>query len=242
MNTKTTNQASEREEREEIEMLLPWHAAGTLSRGEAERVERAIDGDAELKRRYALVREELGETIHLNETLGAPSARAMEKLIAGIEAESGKESPRARQSRSAFSLSTWVAETFSALSPRTLTFATAAAALVIMVQAGLLGSLYLGEEFGGAGSGPYGTASKPPVSNPAAAGTFAIIGFVPSATSGDITTFLAGNNMAVVDGPRAGGLYRVRIAPGVLSKDEANALVEGLRENRTIVSMVLPAE
>jgi hypothetical protein len=30
---------------------------------------------------YDFVREELGETIHLNETLYAPSARAMEKLL-----------------------------------------------------------------------------------------------------------------------------------------------------------------
>ena len=62
-------------ERREIEELLPWHAAGTLSRRDAQRVEEALARDPELARRYALVREELGETIHLNESLGAPSAR-----------------------------------------------------------------------------------------------------------------------------------------------------------------------
>jgi len=71
----------------EIESLLPWHAAGTLDRGDAERVERALSEDGELARRYELVREELAETIHLNESLGAPSARAMEKLFAAIDAE-----------------------------------------------------------------------------------------------------------------------------------------------------------
>src|SRR5216683_2389019 len=74
-------------ERQEIEELLPWHAAGTLSRRDAERVEKALAGDRELARRFDLVREELHETIHLNETLGAPSARAMEKLFAAIDAE-----------------------------------------------------------------------------------------------------------------------------------------------------------
>ena len=74
-------------EREEIEALLPWHAAGTLSRRDAQRVEEALARDPELARRYALVREELGETIHLNETLGAPSARALENLFAKIDAE-----------------------------------------------------------------------------------------------------------------------------------------------------------
>jgi hypothetical protein len=67
-------------ERHEIEALLPWHAAGTLSRRDADRVEQALTEDCELARRYDLVRQELAETIHLNETLGAPSARAMEKL------------------------------------------------------------------------------------------------------------------------------------------------------------------
>src|SRR4051794_17863239 len=71
-------------EREEIESLLPWHAAGTLSRSDAERVERALASDQELARRFELVREELSETIHLNESLGAPSSRAMERLFARI--------------------------------------------------------------------------------------------------------------------------------------------------------------
>ena len=44
-------------EREEIEQLLPWHAAGTLSRRDAQRVEQALQNDADLARQYALVRE-----------------------------------------------------------------------------------------------------------------------------------------------------------------------------------------
>ena len=76
MNTMT----EKADDREEIETLLPWHAAGTLNRRDAERVERALATDQELARRFTLVREELAETIHLNESLGAPSARAMEKL------------------------------------------------------------------------------------------------------------------------------------------------------------------
>jgi hypothetical protein len=47
---------------------------------------------------YDFVREELGETIHLNETLYAPSARAMEKLVAAIDAEAVR-APRRRRRR-----------------------------------------------------------------------------------------------------------------------------------------------
>ena len=83
-------------ERHEIEALLPWHAAGTLSRRDADRVEQALADDCKLARRYDLVRQELAETIHLNETLGVPSARAMEKLFAAIDAE-GAGAPRRRR-------------------------------------------------------------------------------------------------------------------------------------------------
>jgi len=80
--------------RHEIEELLPWYATGTLSGREAERVEQALAGDRDLARRYELVRQELAETVHLNETLGTPSARAMEKLFAAINAE---ETPSRRR-------------------------------------------------------------------------------------------------------------------------------------------------
>jgi hypothetical protein len=80
-------------ERHEIKALLPWHAAGTLSRHDADRVEQALVGDCELARRYDLVRQELAETIHLNEMLGAPSARAMKKLFAAIDAEEARAPP-----------------------------------------------------------------------------------------------------------------------------------------------------
>src|SRR5262245_29730742 len=84
------NLINKEQERHEIESLLPWHAAGTLDRGDAERVERALTEDGELAKRYELVREEFAETIRLNETLGAPSARAMEKLFAAIDAEEAR--------------------------------------------------------------------------------------------------------------------------------------------------------
>jgi anti-sigma-K factor RskA len=83
-------------EHQEIEALLPWYAAGTLSPRDADRVEQALTGDRELARQYELVREELVETIHLNETLRPPSARAMERLFAAIDAEVAR-APRYRR-------------------------------------------------------------------------------------------------------------------------------------------------
>jgi hypothetical protein len=77
-------------ERLRIEFLLPWYAAGTLSRSESNRVEKALAGDVELARRYALVLEELAETINLNEALGEPSASVAQKLFAAIDVEEAR--------------------------------------------------------------------------------------------------------------------------------------------------------
>src|SRR5665213_2858898 len=90
MNAVNENERKDNE-RKDIEELLPWYAAGTLSRRDAQRVEAAMASDAELARRLTLAREELGQTIHLNETLGAPSVRAMEQLFAKIDAEPARK-------------------------------------------------------------------------------------------------------------------------------------------------------
>src|SRR5262245_66597701 len=129
MNTKN-NEAEKLPE--DVEMLLPWHAAGTLSRRDAARVEQALANDNELASRYELVREELGEAIRLNESLGAPSARAMQALFAKIDAEP------ARTPRVSFSPVAWLTGFVSSFQPRTLAYAAGAAAIAIMPQAGLL--------------------------------------------------------------------------------------------------------
>src|SRR5262249_11677012 len=105
-----TRLAMNEKERHEIEALLPWHAAGTLSRWDADRVDQAPAGDPELAPRHDLVRQELAETIHLNERLGAPSARAMEKLFAAIDAEEAG-APRRRRRRISRPLSLGTAST-----------------------------------------------------------------------------------------------------------------------------------
>ena len=120
-------------EREQVEVLLPWHAAGTLSRRDAERVERTLAGDHKLAREFELVREEFYETIYLNESLGTPSTRAVQKLFAAIEAE-GARAPKRRS----FDLADRLATFLSRFAPRTLAYVAAAGGLAIVVQGAML--------------------------------------------------------------------------------------------------------
>lgn len=222
-------------EREEIEQLLPWHAAGTLSRRDAQRVEEALARDPELARHFELVREELSETIHVNETLGAPSTRALERLMAGIEAESGP----ARQAAPRFSLIGWINERMSALTPRTLAYAATGAALAIVLQFGVLTGIAVNRAIG---PGTFETASGPSTTVPAGAGSFALIAFAPDAGAGAMTAFLEQHNLTIVDGPRAGGIYRVRLAEKPLSKAEAEQVIERLRSDSAMVRFIAPSE
>jgi hypothetical protein len=218
-----------KETQSDIEELLPWHAAGTLSRRDTQRVEEALANDPELARRYEMVREEFGETILLNETLGAPSGHAMEKLFAKIDAEP------ARKHVTSFNLSTRVAEFFASLSPRTLAWSAGAAAIAILLQAGLIASIVVKEK----GESGFETASAP--STDPGVGAFTLIRFAPQASSDDITKFLEANKLQVAAGPMPGGLYKVRVAVTALPKGEIARIVKKLQEDK-VVGFIATAE
>ncbi len=213
----------------EIEMLLPWHAAGTLNARDARRVEEALARDPELAKQYAVIREEYAQTIHLNESLGAPSVRAMQKLFAAIDGEPvRKPSPTAR-------FSTAIAQFFASLSPRTLAWSAGAAAFALLLQAGVIGAVLLGGQ-------TYQTASLSVNERPAArmtrelvaAGTppRALVRFAPDAKMSDINALLDNYQATVVGG--ANGLFRLQFGSNSMSKDEVAGLMSKLRGEKIV--------
>ena len=203
-------------ERQDIEALLPWHAAGTLSRRDSDRVEQALASDRELARRYELVREELNETIHLNETLGAPSARAMEKLFAAIDAEA----PVAK--KASFNFVGRLAEFMSGFSPRTLAYAASAAVLALVVQAAVLTTVVVRDQ----GGQSYELSS--------ADDRLAVVRFTTGATLAEVTRFLDVNHAVVANGPKPGGLYEIRLSRSMPEAEFANAIQRMKAESRIV--------
>jgi anti-sigma factor RsiW len=216
-------------EREEIEALLPWHAAGTLSRREADMVERALATDTGLAAQYETIREDLAETIVANESLGAPSARAMQRLMADIEADVST----ARRVRSSFNLGEWLSERLSSFSPRTLAWSGTAAALAIVLQAGLLAGMFVSER-----QGTVATLASAPVEQ-VISGTYALIRFAPEATAGDVNKLLESHKIAIVDGPSGGGVYTVRLAMTGMPKEELARTVKKLQDE-SVVRFIAP--
>jgi hypothetical protein len=213
-------------ERQDLEALLPWHAAGTLARHDAERVERALAHDRDLSRQFSLVREELTETIHLNEMLGAPSSRCMEKLFAAIEAE-GVRAPVRRS----FDLFGKISEMLTSFAPRKLAFAASAAAVLVVAQGALLTTIAVKD--------PSGATPELQSYRGIDEGTV-MIRFAPHATVVDVTKFLDAYHAVVTNGPAKGGLYEVRL-PNAVKADTAK-LVQRMQSESKIVEFIATKE
>ena len=215
----------------EIEMLLPWHAAGTLNARDSRRVDEALAGDAELARQYAVIREEFAETIHLNENLGAPSARAMQKLFAAIDAEP------ARKPQVSLNVAARFTGFFATLSPRTLAWSASLGALALLLQAGVIGAVLVKNQ-----NSTFQTASlstNEPITRDLAGGTppHALVRFAPDARVADITALLDNYHASIVDGAK-GGMFRLQFGNRAMSKEEIAALMSRLQGEK-IVSLAV---
>ena len=215
------------DEPSEIEMLLPWHAAGTLNARDARRVEEAMARDPELAKQYAVIREEYAETIHLNESLGAPSARAMQKLFAAIDGEP------VRKPSAASRISTGIAQFFSSLSPRTLAWSASAAALALLLQAGVIGTVLMKGQTYQTASITMNERPAAPMTRELAAGgkaPRALVRFAPDAKMSDINALLDTYQATVVGG--ANGLFSLQFKP--MGKDEVASLMSKLRGEKIV--------
>jgi|EndMetStandDraft_8_1072994.scaffolds.fasta_scaffold36551_2 hypothetical protein len=232
----------------EIEALLPWHAAGTLNARDARRVDDALASDPELARQYAVIQEEYAETIGLNESLGAPSSRAMQKLFAAIDAEP------ARSGSTSVDLSARISGFFASLSPRTLAASAAVGALAIMLQASVIGTVLMQRDTRTFQTASYEAAPSPasapttvtrslaPAPAPASveAPTRLFVRFAPTARVSDITALLDGYQGTIVDSGKD-GLFRLQFGNRVMTKDQIAGLIRRL-ENEKIVSMAVQAQ
>lgn len=216
----------------DIEALLPWYVAGTLRRRDRQRVEEALRQDSDLARQVArqveLAREELAETIHLNETLGAPAPHVADRLMAAIDAEAN-----AARKRAPGAVAGWLTGFFASLPPRTLAVAASFAVLAIALQAFMLADLF---------TKPQETSQQAALETGHRNGTFAMVRFAQAASAGEITNFLHNYQAALVDGPTPGGLYRVRIAVSSLAKAELGKIIDRMRQDRVVASAEPVAE
>jgi len=221
----------------DIEMLLPWHAAGTLNTRDARRVDEAIARDPDLATQYLVIRDEYAETIHLNESLGAPSVRAMQKLFAAIDAE-----PE-RKASTSVALSVRIAEFFGKLSPRTLAWSASLGAVALLLQAGVIAAVLMKTPTGSFETASLNTserAAAPLTRDLAGSLPRALVRFAPEARIADITALLESYQASIVDGAK-GGMFRLQFGNAPTGRNEVAALLGRLQKEK-IVSLAVEAQ
>jgi hypothetical protein len=229
----TTRSPIDNAERRAVSELLPWYAAGTLSAADTARVEAAMAADETLRDELEIVREDQDASFALAEASPRPSARVLDDLMKRVEAEPAKLAHVAARARAGFA--DWFGEKLSMLSPRTLAYAAGAAALALVIQAGVIGSSFISSP------AQFQTASHGPGAVARSEGTFLLVGFNNAATAGDVTRLLEQVKGTIVEGPRPGGFYRIRIGGVDMSQADIDRVISAVRGQAGLVRFVGPA-
>jgi len=220
-------------EREEIEKLLPWYVTGRLERTDQRKVESYLALHPDIAAQLDLIRAEREETVRANEALSSPSG--MRRLTAAL--------PAARLPLPG----PWpshLAAFFTRPTARGVRWAALVAGILLLAQAAVIAGLLVGN-----GILRYQVASGPSPSNGQSkgeskgqsSGLALLIGFTDEASAPAIARLLAEFDARIVDGPKAGGIYRIRVPTGEWSQRAQDALLRRLAERRDLVRIVLPS-
>jgi hypothetical protein len=223
-----SGQEMQEREREEIEMLLPWYVTGRLDRADRARVEGYLARYPDVAAQLDLVQAEREQSVRGNEALGAPPAGALDRLMASLPA--ARPGTVQRIARSA--LLQQVADLFAAPTVRSVRWAALAAAALIVVQAAAISTLLVR-----GGGGTYQTASG----QAAGEGVVALVVFAEDARVGAIAQLLVEFEASIVDGPKPGGVYKIRLRTSDRSQAAQDTVLRRLAERRDIVRTVLPS-
>ena len=215
-------------EADEIAALLPWYVSGKISAFDKARVDAYAESHPEVRGHIALARDEADVVFADNQSIPPPRA-GLERLHVSVA-----NSPRARL----YAVRTPVVDRLGAwlggFAPLQLAYAGLAATVLVAVQSLSIGSLIKNQ------SNPanFTVANRPEA---LATGTFALVAFQPAAPASTLSAFLADNSFVIVDGPKAGGMYRVRISGKVLTGPESEAVLTKLKSRADLIAFASPA-
>ena len=211
-------------EHDEIEMLLPWYVTGRLDASDRAKVEAALSSDPSLRRQLDLISDEQAGNIAINEAIRAPSTLSVER---GMQAVAAQTSLGARQT--ATGILNRVRAFFAMPTARGVRYAAVAAAALFMLQAVVIGSLMSNRDGYVTASG--GTDAK---------GSTAIVKFADTASAASIAATLDRLGMTIIDGPKPGGTFVVRVGVAGLTKAQRDDRISQLRAASGVVGLVLP--
>lgn len=204
----------------EAEEILPWYVTGRTSRAETEAIDNLLKESAKLRTQLDSVRSQRQAVIEGAEEVGGPSAANLTRLLQQIETT--KQYRLVAQDEPG-SFGRWFGSWFSR---PVLQFALVAACVVVVAQGTLLyqsGALpFLPKP---TSSPTYATASSESGSIAEALGPELLVSFRPEVTTAQFTQILNELNAAVIDGPKPGFTFVLRLQ-AAQSADEAIARLQ----------------
>jgi len=213
-------------EQEEIESLLPWYVTGSLDAADTARVVSYLAQHPHLSAQLDNMRAEREQIVIANEAL-LPSVGALNRLMASLPAVR----PSLMQRVSGSAPYRLVADFFMAPTARAVRLAALAMAALVTLQAVVL-TIVLRD-----GYTIYHTASGPLSGE----GVSALVVFADDARAAAIAGLLAEFDANIVDGPKPGGVYKIRLRTVDRSQQAKDALLRRLAERSDMVRIVLPS-
>jgi hypothetical protein len=218
------NTKHESARRDEVEMMLPFYVTGQLDHAEANEIDDYLKHHPDVARQLDLIRAERESTAAGNAIYASRPARSFDRVAAMI----GKTP--APPARSAGWGLDWIGRLFAMPSSPTLGFVGAAAAIVILLQAATIGTLVVAQY-----TGIFGTAGG---NETVDAGTTMVVRFADDASAAAIADVLSGLGVKIIDGPRGGRLFTVRIGPKTMNESERERLIAALKARSDLIVFV----
>ena len=203
-------------DREELSLLLPWYANGTLDADDIARVEQALAEDDALAREFDLILEDQAAIVDLVSEEDVPSSIS-ERFKAALEAEIDAPPVRQNETTGHGVVSRMMSLLFPA-QPRA--YAAVAAMIAILLPVVALVSF----EAGNQNTAQYQTASgeDPVVSD----GVRMLVKFNAEVSWTQVDAFLKENAGQIVKGPTPDGFYELEFAAGTDAAEEMERLPE----------------
>jgi hypothetical protein len=215
------------DERDEIEMLLPWYVIGRLDAADKARVEGWLARDTKLEQQLKLIEDERRGAVMANESVVPPATLSVRQSIGEISNQNS------RMPEQLSKLVMQIQRFFEAPQPHTVRWATVAAAAVLILQGGWIAFLMSARE-------PVGYMPASGGTEQVSSGTFVLMRFADTATAKDISSALSTLSITIADGPRAGGLFRVRIGEAGMTDQKRDEMIAELKRNSGLIALVTP--
>jgi hypothetical protein len=210
--------------RDAVEMMLPFYVTGQLDQAEANEIDDYLKHHPDVASQLDLVRAERESTAAGNAIYASRPARSFDRVAAMI----GKAP--AQPARATGSPLDRIKRLFAMPSSPAFSFVGAAAAIVILLQAATIGTLVV--------------AQYPGIFTPAGdnrtvdAGTTVVVRFADDASAAAIADALSNLGVKIIDGPRGGKLFTVRLGPKTMNEGERERLIAALKARSDLIVFV----